>query len=234
MNSDKDTPRLLGFMFVFVAVASLLSGLMLGSLGLPLVGPPDNIFEIMIDISDNPTTMQMVIVTYLIEAVAIVLLTVLLYTTLKKQNKIVARWAFGLWIIEAVAIAVKDISAFSLLYTSQEFVLAGALDSSYFQTLGNLFYELMQFSYDVQMIFYCSGGLLFYYLFLESRCVPRALSIWGIMAASLAFVGELFALFDYNVPLYIFLPILPFELSIGIWLMVKGINASSKTRRILK
>ncbi|MBW8004046.1 MAG: DUF4386 family protein [Planctomycetes bacterium] len=80
------------------------------------------------------------------------LLTVLLYTTLKKQNKIIARWAFGLWIIEAVAIAVREINAFSLLYTGQELLKAGAPDSSYFQTLGSLFYKLMHFSYDVPFI----------------------------------------------------------------------------------
>ncbi|MFC1787306.1 DUF4386 domain-containing protein [Halobacteriota archaeon] len=227
MNSDKFTPRLLGIMFVFVAVASLLSGFMLMSLNYSMTGPPDNISETMISFSDNPTMVQMSIVGFLIEAVAIVLLTVLLYTTLKTKNKIIARWAFGLWIIEAVFLAVRQINAFSLLYTSQEYVKAGAPYSSYFQTLGSLFYELMHFSYDVQMVFYCMGGMLFYYLFLKSKYVPKVLSLFGIMAASLGFIGELFALFGYDVPLYVFLPILPFELAIGVWLIVKGFNSSA-------
>jgi hypothetical protein len=72
------------------------------------------------------------------------------------------------------------------------------------------------------MIFYCVGGILFYYLFLKSKYVPKVLSLWGLIAASLGFIGELFALFGYDVPLYVFLPILPFELAIGVWLMVKG------------
>ena len=230
MNSDKKTPRLLGMMFVIVIVISLLSGLPLSSLNYSLIGPPDNISQTMISFSDNPTMVQMSIVGFLIEAVAIVLLTVLLYITLKKQNKIIARWAFGLWIIEAVFLAVREINAFSLLNVSQEFVKAGALDSSYFQTLGSLFYELMHFSYDVQMVFYCVGGVLFYYLFLKSKYVPTVLSLWGIAAASLAFIGELFVIFGYVVPLYVFLPLLPFELTIGIWLMVKGIRDGSETQ----
>jgi hypothetical protein len=81
MNTDKNTPRLLGFMFVFVAVASVLSGLPL-PFEISLIGPPDNISETMIKISDNPTTMQMSIVGYLIEAIGMVLLAVLLYTML--------------------------------------------------------------------------------------------------------------------------------------------------------
>jgi hypothetical protein len=222
MDSDKFTPRLLGMMFVIVIVIGILSGNLLTPLNFKMTGPPYNISETMINFSDNATMVQMSIVGFLIEAVAIVLLTVLLYTTLKKQNKIIARWAFGLWIIEAVLIAVREINAFSLLYTAQEFVKAGAPDSSYFQTLGSLFYKLMHFSYDAQMVFYCIGGILFYYLFLKSKYVPKVLPIFGIIVASLGFIGELFALFGYDVPLYVFLPILPFELAIGVWLMIKG------------
>lgn len=230
MDADKYAPRLAGLMFVIVIVIGVLSGSVLTPLNYKMTGPPDNISETMINFSENPAMVQMSIVGFLIEAVAIVLLTVLLYTTLIKQNKIIARWAFGLWIIEAVAIAVREINAFSLLSTAQEFVKAGAPDSSYFQTLGSLFYKLMHFCYDAQMVFYCIGGILFYYLFLKSKYLPKVLPLWGIIAASLGFIGELFALFGYDVPLYVFLPILPFELAIGLWLMVKGIRRGSETR----
>lgn len=222
MNSDKFTPRLLGLMFVIVIVISLLSGLTLSSLNYKMTGQPDNISETMISFSGNPTMVQMSIVGFLIEAVAIVLLTTLLYTTLKKQNKIIARWAFGLWIGEAVFLAVREINAFCLLFTSQEFVKAGAPASSHFQTLGSLFYKLLHFSYDVQMVFYCTGGILFYYLLLKSKYVPKVIPLYGIIVASVGFIGELVVIFGYDVPLYVFLPILPFELAIGIWLMIKG------------
>ena len=222
MYSDNFTPRLLGLMFLVVIAFGLLSGLPLNQLNYSMTGPPANIFETMVAFSNNSTMVQMSIVGFLMEAVAIVLLTVLLYTTLRTQNKIIALWAFGLWIIEAVFLSIRQISAFSLLYTSQEYVKAGAPDSSYFQTLGSLFYQLMHYSYDVQMVFYCVGGVLFYYLFFRSRYVPRAISIFGIIVACVGFIGEMFALFGYVVPLYVFLPLLPFELAIGIWLMVKG------------
>ena len=222
MNSDKFTPRLLGLMFVIVIVIGLLSGLPLSSLNYKMAGPPDNISQTMISFSGNPTMVQLSIAGFLIEAVAIVLLTMLLYTTLKSQNKIIARWAFGLWIGEAIFLAFREINAFSLLYTAQEFVKAGTPDASHFQTLGSLFYKLMHFSYDVQMVFYCTGGILFYYLFLKSKYVPKVIPIYGIIVASVGFIGELFAIFGHDVPLYVFIPILPFELAIGVWLMAKG------------
>ena len=229
MSSDKNTPRLLGFMFVLVIITNILSSTQLGSLNIEIVGPPDNISEIMMNISNNPTAMQMSIIGYLFEACEIALLSVLLYTVLKKQNNVIARWAFGLWIGEAIFVAIKQIGSFSLLYISQEFVKAGAPVSSYYQTLGGLFYELMQFIYDGQMVFYTVGGVLFYYLFLKSKSIPVAISIFGLLAASLGFVGEMLVILGYNIPLIVFLPILPFELAIGIWLMVKGTRDGSET-----
>jgi len=224
MDLDKLTPRLLGAAFLIVIVLNLISGQLLGSLGYSQLEPTDNMSETMINISDNPTTMQMGIVGYLIEAVAIVFLTVLLYIILKKQNKTIALCAFGLWILEAVMVAAREISAFGLLYSSQEYVKAGALDSAYFQTLASMFYESTLFIYNAQMVFYCIGGILFYYLFLKSKYIPKLLSAFGIIVASLGLIGILFALFGYDVPLYVFLPILPFELAIGVWLIVKGIK----------
>ncbi len=227
MNTGKNTPRLLGAAFLLVAAASLLSGLLLTSVGIPTVGSPDNISETMIIIAGNATTMQMSIVVMFIESMAIVLLATLLFTSLKNQDEIVARWALGLWIIEAVALAIRGISAFSLLSVSQDFVMVGAPDPSYFQTLGALFFGTTKFSYSVLMIFYCTGGVLFYTLFYKSKYVPAALSLFGITVASLGLIGTLLEILGFDVPLYLFLPILPFELAIGIWLIVKGFKSTA-------
>ena len=43
-------------------------------------------------------------------------------------------------------------------------------------------------------------------------------------AAPLAFFGTLIMLFGYEVPIAVFMPNFPFELAIGVWLLVKGIN----------
>jgi len=229
MNSDKSTPRLLGLMFIIVIILSVISGTFLTPLNYSMTGSPENITETMINFSGNPAKVQLSITGFLIEAASIVFLSVLLYAVLKEHNRVIALWAFGLWILEALFVAIRQINAFSLLYTSQTFVQAGTPSGSYFQTIGSLFYRLMQFSYDVQMVFYCIGGFLFYYLFLRSKFVPTWLSIFGILVASLGFVGELLAIFGNDVPIYVFLPILPFELIIGVWLIVKGISDVPET-----
>jgi len=225
INYDKFTPRLLGATFFIVAVVSALSGFLLLSLI-----EPDNISATMINISEDPTKMQMSIVGEFITSIGIVLLAVLLYTTLKGQNQIIARWALGLWIIEAATLAVSRISAFSLLNLSQEFIKAGSPDPSYFQTVGSLFYESAQFGYDLHGLFWALGGVLFYYLFLRSRYIPIAFPLFGIILTSVAFIGTLLEFFDFAVPMYVFLPSLPYEMAIGIWLMFKGIRNGSETK----
>ena len=225
MDLDKLAPRLLGAAFLIVAVGDVLGTFLLGSLKLPLIGPTDNISETMIHISNNSTTMLFSIIFLLIESMFIVLMAVLLYTTLKKQNKIIALWAFGLMILEAASLAISRMSAFSLLKVSQEYVKAGTPDSSYFQTLGSLYFESAQFGYGILlMLFFSIGLLLFYYLFLKSKYIPKVFPVRGIIATSLSFIGTLFVLFGYNVSMFVFIPILPLELAIGVWLMVKGFN----------
>jgi hypothetical protein len=134
----------------------------------------------------------------------------------------------GLYLVEAAILAVSRIPAFSLLLVSQESVIAG--HPVYLQTLGNLFYESQSFGYDLHMLPFALGATLFYCLFFKSGFIPRVLSLWGLVAAPLALIGTLFALLGYDVPIVIFLPNLPFELTIGVWLMVKGIRDGSETK----
>ncbi len=224
MNSDKNTPRLLGAAFLLQAVASMVSGLILLT---PLI-VLDNITDTMTNISNNALQMRASIVGEMITAIGVVMLGSLLFVTLKKQNEKIALVALGLYLIEAALLAASRIATFALLRISQESVIAGHPD--YLQTLGNLFYELQDFGYSLLMLAFALGATMFYYLFYKSGYIPRVLNLWGLIAAPLALVGILFALFGYDVPIVVFLPNLPFELSIGVWLMVKGIRDGSETK----
>jgi len=225
MNSNKKTPRFLGAAFLLQAVASLVSGL-IAPVSLLIVS--GNIIDNMTNIANNALQMRASIVLDMITAIGIVMLGSLLFVTLKKQNGKIALVALGLYLIEAALLAASRIPAFSLLRISQESVIAG--HPAYLQTLGNMFYESQSFGYSLHMLPFALGATMFYYLFYKSGFIPRVLNLLGLVAAPLALIGTLFDLFGYDVPLVVFLPNLPFELGIGVWLMVKGIRDGSETK----
>jgi hypothetical protein len=102
----------------------------------------------------------------------------------------------------------------------------------YLQTMGALFYELQNFGYSLHMLPFALGATMFYYLFYRSGYIPRALNLLGLIAAPLALIGTLFTLLGYEVPIFVFLPNLPFELGIGLWLISKGVRVRQEKWKI--
>jgi hypothetical protein len=227
MNTDKNTIRLLGAVFLIVFVASMLSGSLLTA----ATGSGD-ISDILVSISDNLALMRISILVELVTSIGIVVLAVLLYIVFNNPYKIISSVALGWWLAEAIVLAVSKIGAFALIPLSQEYIEAGAPASSYFQTLADfLYFGIDRQGWAIHMLFFCLGGMLWYYLFYRSRCVPRVLSAWGLLAVSLVTINVLLVLYDRDLELVMIMlaPYLVFEALIGPWLMVKGIRAGSET-----
>ena len=224
MNSDKNTSRFLGAAFLLQVIASLVNGLFLLQ---PLI-VPGNITESMVNIANNAFQLRASIVVEMLTVIGIVMIGVLMYDVLKKQDRKIAIVAMGLYLVEATILAVSRIPAYVLLLVSQESVIAGHPD--YMQVLANMLYESMNFGYELHMLPFALGATLFYYLFYKSGYLPRWLSLLGIVASPLALVGTFLNLLGYEVPIVVFILNLPFELGIGLWLLIKGIRVSSETK----
>jgi len=220
MNAEKNVPRLLGVAFLFVAFASLISGLLL----MAVVGS-GSISDILVNMSHQLTLMRLSILGELLTSSGIVVLAALLYIVFHKQHTIIALVALGCYLAEAICLALSQIGALALLPVSLDFVKAGAPVHSYFQTLGEfLYYGVNNQGYNIHMWFYCTVALLWYSLFYTSKYIPRVISLWGLLAVAVAFVGLVFQFLGYDVSIFVSLPILPFEVTIGVWLLLRGIK----------
>jgi hypothetical protein len=215
---EESTPRLIGAAFLLQAIASLVAGSMLPG----ILNVSDNVVDTMTNLTNSVLRVRAGVFVEMITVIALVVLSVLLYVTLKKQSLKIALVALGFRLTEVALLATSRIATFALLHISQASVIEG--HPVYLQTLGNLAYESQEFAYSLNMVFFSLGGTLFYYLFFKSGYVPRALSLIGLIVAPLALIGTLGELLGYTVPLFVFIPNLPFELALGIWLMVKGIE----------
>jgi hypothetical protein len=217
MTTSSKTSRVLGAAFLLQAVTSLTSGLILNQ----VLTVPGNMSETMIKIANNAWLMRANIFGETITAAGIIFLGAILFITLRKQNEKIALVALGLYILEAALLAVSRMPAFSLLRISQEYVTTG--HPAYLQTLGNLAFESMKDGYALLMLPCCLGLLPFYYLLYKSGIVPRALSLWGLIATFPMLIGTLTQIFGYTIPFVFYLPYVPFEFVVGVWILIKGV-----------
>ena len=166
---------------MFVFVASVLSERLLAS----AVGSGSK-SDILLNISEHLTVVRISNLIALVNSVGIVILAVLLYIVFNDQYKIIALVALGWWFAEAITLAVSKIGAYALIPLSQKSVEGGAPESPHFQTLADfLYHDVDRRGYDIHILFFCLGGILWYFLFYDSGYIPQALSVWGLAAVSL-------------------------------------------------
>ena len=224
MDTNKNAPRLLGAAFLIVVFTSLSAGLIQNS----AVGSGD-ISEILVNISSKLTLYRISILVDMVTSLGVVALAGLLFIVLNKQSKVMAIIALGWWLSEAMSLALSKTGSLALIPLSLDYVKAGMPELSHYQTLGDFlhFGVVVGQGQTFHMFFYCAGGILWYTLFYKSKYIPRIISLFGLAAVILAAFGIVFEFFGYDVPIYAYLPILPFELTIGTWLMLRGVKYDS-------
>ena len=154
---------------------------------------------------------------------------VALFPVLKKQNESFALGLVAARILEAGTIFVGVAFILSIVTLRQVGAGADALVTSH--TLSALYDRIFLLGGSfMPAICDLLLGLLLY----KSRLVPRALSVIGIVGAPILVVGYIavmFGLIGRLAPLAALsaLPVFIFELSLGIWLIVKGFNPSAAT-----
>jgi len=219
MNTGNKTSRILGIAFLLQFVTSFSSGAFLK----PTWFVPGNMSDTLVKIANNPLLMRVNILLDVLTALGVTFLGAILFLTLRKQNEKIALTALGFYFLEVALLAASRIEAFSLLRISQEYVATG--QSAYLLTMGNLAYESMDFvGNTLHMLVFCLGAILFYFLLYKSQVVPRWMSLWGLITVFPMLIGTITQIFGYTIPFVFYVPYAPFELVIGVWILVKGIN----------
>jgi hypothetical protein len=99
-----------------------------------------------------------------------------------------------------------------------------ARDASYFQTSGALLLAAKDWAGIVEQFPYGLGALIFYFTLFQSELIPRWLSVWGLIGATLLLAMGLLRMFGHPV-VYLAIPLILNELVLAVWLMVFGFNA---------
>jgi hypothetical protein len=216
MNTVNKTSRLLGVAFLLQFVTSFASAMFLRATWY-VTG---NMSATLLKIASNPSMLRVNILFDMLTALGVIFLGAMLFITLRKQNEKMALTALGFYILEGALLATSRLATFALLGLSQAYA-AGYADMT---LLGQIAFDAMEFvGGSLHMLAFIPGGVMFYYLLDKARIVPRVLSLWGLIAVLPFVIGAPLAVLGYEVPMAFYLPYVPFELVIGIWILVKGI-----------
>ena len=171
----------------------------------------------------------------LVFAADVVLVTAL-YIVLERVNRRLALVATFFRLIETTILFVAVLNDFYVLR-----LLSGA---SYLTTLSpDVLAALARVSigahgsaYNVALLLFGFGSPVFCYLWLRSGYIPKPLAVWGLLASvwigicSFTFVvfpdlKQMITVGYYGGPIFFF------ELTIGLWLLFKGVRQGTPSRR---
>ncbi len=220
-TSNRKTARIAGTLFIIATAASILSS--------PFLGPiNDSNYLVSVSVNGNQVTTGAFIA--LIGAFASASIAISMYPVLRRHNEGLALGAVGFRLIEGVFYIVGVVFLALLLSLSQEFVKAGSPGSSYFQTVGVVLLAGYHWAeYVGGPLAFCLGAMMYYYIFYQTRLVPRWLSGWGLVGIALLLVTTILVMFSVigafsTFQVILALPIAVQEMALAVWLIVRGFN----------
>lgn len=215
-----------GIFFIIATAAPILTVSFIGFLGGGVAGEliPDYLNQI----SANENSIIIAMFIELIWALAVVGIVVTLFPILKMVSEVLALSFSALRFIEAICNFFHLIILLGLLTLSQEYAAAGFPAASYFQTAGNLFLALREWTFLIGAgLVWSLSALILNYILYQGRLVPRWLSAWGVIGAALSLANYLPEFFGIDSVEILFLPIALQEMVFALWLIIKGVKTSA-------
>jgi Domain of unknown function (DUF4386) len=217
-SSERSVPRYVGAAFVAQFVTSLTAGLLSTSVLSGDVG------DVLAAAGADATRLRAVVLLELLTGVGIIALTSLLYVALRDAVRWVATVAFALWLAEAALLAASTLGLYALLDLGGASGGSGSAEAASDAVVGRFAIGLHEHAAGIGMLFFSAGALLWYSLFVRTLFVPRWLGIWGLASVALVGIGTLLSVWDGEAQpsILLYAAYVPYELFVGIWLLVKG------------
>ncbi len=219
MDSYRKTAALVGALFLIAMVASLLGGALVES-GLGASGGSSSA-------ATSPTPVHVGVVLELVNALAVIGIAVALFPVFRRHSEGMALGYVGMRILEAVFLTAAAFLPLSVVALSRDRAAAGAADAAGLEALGRQLLSMRAGMTGLLVpLFFALGALLLYSWMVRTRIVPRFLAAWGLVGVGLIVVLNLLPV-GMGVGLVLALPMILNEIVLGIWLIVKGFDASA-------
>ncbi len=229
MNSHKIAARVFGVFFILTFLSYGVGSGLIDS----IIATPDflsNVYANQIQIVIGGILMAL-IHTFLNIGLPIIVLSIL-----KPYNRYLAYGYLCSAIIATVILSVGAIFLLLLVPLSEEYVKAGPATISNIEIMSTLLKKGGFIAYHIGMALWSLGGLMFVSVLYKSKLIPRLMSVWGIFGYLFLVSGSISELFEHNEVIEI-VSVIPgglFEITLSLWLIIKGFNSSPSDFEPLK
>ena len=214
--------RLAGFTFLAYIATGIASMVLFGRAE---VGASDT--ARLSSIAQHGTTVRFAAVLTLLTFFEAVILGVTLYALTRDQDHDIALLALCCRAAEGILGAASAVRMMQLLSVAT--TISTASDPATETALGISLLQLGGSSTIISATCFAVGSTLFSYLFLRARSIPVSLAWLGVLASMLLVIAlpvRLAGFLPDWLAWPIWLPMLAFEVTLAVWLIVKGVRAA--------
>jgi len=226
MISDKNLARFAGFCYLVVIATGLFSEVFVRQalrVGNDALATAHNI-------QTNEMLFRWGIVADLINFVIGLPAVLIIYHFFKKSNKIVLQIALALVVIQTAIIAVNLLNQISPLLILGNDPYLNTFQQDQLASLSLLFLNIQSQGYAIGLVFFGFYCILIGYVIYRTSAIPKIIGVLYVISG-ICYLINSFTMFlskGFANPFFIYLaiPIFIGELSLCLWLLIKGIDTS--------
>jgi hypothetical protein len=221
--------RVVGFSYVFALLPSVFAEFYVSG---RLVS--DNAIVTAQNIIAHERLFRLGIASNLLVFAADVVLVTALYIVLERVNRRLALVATFFRLIETTILFVAVLNDFYVLRLLSRASYLTTVNSDKLAALARVSIGAHGSAYGVALLLFGFGSPVFCYLWLRSGYIPKPLAVWGLLASAwIGICSFIFIVFPDLTKVitigYYGGPIFLFELTIGLWLLIKSLRPGTLT-----
>jgi len=213
--------RLAGFMFLFYIATAMPSMILLDQ-----AASGDGIAAKLANIAQHAPQMRLVAALSLVTIFDAIVLAVALFAITRDYDLELAVLALSCRVGEGVISAIYVVATLGLLSVAMSAAGAGPPETAAANALGTLLLKVQGWTMIISATCFAVGSTLYSYIFLRARIIPVPLAWLGVIASMMLVVvlpAELAGILKSALGMAVWLPMLVFEVSLGLWLLIKGV-----------
>jgi hypothetical protein len=232
--NNRRSASLVGIFYIIGTVAGILS--------MVLTSPNLAASDIPASIAANENRWMIGTLLILVMGFPLAMIPALTYPIFKKHNEVLAMGTIIFrGVLEAMAYIASTISMLMLLSVSRKYAGATGADTLGWMQMSEMLVEMKDWTGLMLALVFSIGAMMFNYLLMQTRLVPRWLSVWGLIGAVLYFAAPLvsmleghhYALSADSVLFILMAPTAVQEMVFAVWVIIKGFNPLPAATEVL-